>query len=55
MEKYNTNEGGLLQFPGKNIFQYSTDEIDTGYKWIDRETIYEKVFIGKYQILLNNG
>ena len=46
MGKNNTNETGLLQIPGKNIFQHSTDEIDSGYKWIDRETIYEKVFIG---------
>lgn len=44
MGKYDTNEGGLLQIAGKNIFKYSTNEYDTGYKWIDGKTIYGKVF-----------
>lgn len=44
MGKYDTNEGGLLQIAGKNIFRYSTNEYDTGYKWIDGKTIYGKIF-----------
>lgn len=44
MGKYDTTEGGLLQIAGKNIFRYSTNEYDTGYKWIDGRTIYGKVF-----------
>lgn len=44
MGKYDTNEGGLLQIAGKNIFKYSTNEYNTGYKWIDGKTIYGKVF-----------
>lgn len=43
MGKYDNNEGGVFQIAGKNIFQYSEDEIDTGYKWIDGKTIYRKV------------
>ena len=44
MGKYDTTEGGLLQIAGKNIFKYSTNEYNTGYKWIDGKTIYGKVF-----------
>ena len=44
MGKYDTNEGGLFQIAGKNIFRYSTNEYDTGYKWIDGKTIYGKIF-----------
>ena len=44
MGKYNTNEGGLLQIAGKNIFKYSTDEVKTNKIWIDNKPIYRKSF-----------
>ena len=43
MGKYNTTEGGILQLAGRNIFNYSTNEVSTGYKWIDNKPIYRKV------------
>lgn len=43
MGKYDTNEGGLLQIASKNVFKYSTDEVDTGFTWIDGKEIYRKV------------
>ncbi len=45
MGKYDTNEGGLLQIAGKNIFKYSTNEFDTGYKFIDNKSIYSKFYV----------
>ena len=43
MGKYDTNEGGLLQIASKNVLKYSTDEVDTGFTWIDGKEIYRKV------------
>jgi hypothetical protein len=44
MGKYDVDEGGLFQIGGKNIFKYSAEEVDTGFKWINGEHIYRKVF-----------
>lgn len=43
MGKYDTNEGGLFQIGSKNIFKYSTEETDTGFKWIDGKKLYRRV------------
>ena len=42
MGKYDTNEGGLLQIAGKDIFKYSADEKVIG-TWIDNKSIYRKI------------
>ena len=43
MGKYDTNEGGLLQIAGKDVLKYSTNETDTGKKWIDGKKIYRRI------------
>ena len=40
-----------------NKFKYSTNDVDTGYKWIDNKPIYRKVVIKdnwQYQTYINN-
>ena len=43
MGKYDTTEGGLLQIAGKDVLKYSTNETDTGKKWIDGKKIYRRI------------
>jgi hypothetical protein len=55
MGKYDTTEGGLLQIESKNIFKYSTSEIDTGYKWTDGKKIYKRTYTGSLTSPINHG
>lgn len=42
-----TITGAIISMQNNNLnFQYSTDEIDTGKKWIDGKTVYRKCYTG---------
>lgn len=45
-----SNQGNVLNNKIEKIGEYSTDEVDTGKKWIDNKTIYRKTIVGTSKI-----
>lgn len=48
IRKLNSRSSNLEKSAAKIPKNYSTDEIDTGLKWIDGATIYQKTFTGTH-------
>lgn len=45
-----SNQGNVLNNKIEKLEKYSTDEVDTGKKWIDGKTIYRKTIVGTSKI-----
>lgn len=47
-------DDGVLSFDGTGVSDYSTEEVDTGVKWIDGKPIYRKTYFKDSSIPASN-